>query len=178
MIDKNGGEEVVFSPSARMILFSVHKARNLSDDEACDKAGIDRQLPSRWATKYGSYYTDWLSEACDQDTSDDAAVLERVGMVNALQGNFQFWREMAKTKGVIKEEQPKAGLTLNTDFTVILQASGGNLEAARAQLMEELRGIKRPATMPAVIERSPETPKPVPVMAHYEVFDEELEEMK
>lgn len=166
---------MVFSPSARMILYSIHKAKGLSDAEACLAAEIDPQLPGRWATKYGTYYTEWLSEACDQGVMDDAAVLERVGMVNALQGNYQFWRDMARTKGVIKEEQPKASLTINTDFRVIMTASGGDLEALRAKMMEELLGIKQALPpSPARVEVVPEKKKETP-MAEYKVMDEELE---
>lgn len=127
-----------------MILYSIHKARNpgLSDQEVCDRAGVDPQNPMRWKVKYGTYFIDWLEEACDQEVGDDAAVLERVGMIQAVQGgNFQYWREMARTKGVIKEEQPKAALTINTDFTVIMQATGGNLDAVRNQLLLAARGV-------------------------------------
>lgn len=144
VIDKNGNEERVFSPSARMILFSVYKTEGLSDEEACDKAKIDRELPGRWRVKYGSWFTGWLEEAMDQGASDDAKILERVGMVNAIQGNFQFWREMARTKGVIKEEVKNQSLTINTDFTTILQMVGGDLNAARAKLLHATRGLAEP----------------------------------
>lgn len=130
-----------------MILYSIHRAKNqgLSDREVCIKAGIDEQLPMRWKVKYGTYFIDWLEEAIDQEGGDDAAVLERVGMMQAVQGgNFQYWREMARTKGVIKDELPKASLTINTDFTVIMQATGGNLDAARQQLLSAARGLAIP----------------------------------
>lgn len=143
VIDKNGAEEQIFSPSARMILFSIERAKNpgLSNKEVCEKIGLDPQLPMRWAVKYGTHYTDWIEEAIDQASDDDAAVLERVGMVNALQGNFQFWREMARTKGVIKEDDKPKNLTINTDFTVIMQGVGGNLDAARDKLLQAARGL-------------------------------------
>lgn len=144
VVDKNGNTEMVFTPTARMVLYSIHKGRfpGLSDSEVCDKAGLDRELPARWEKKYGSYFTDWLTEAVDMDSGDDAAVLERVGMMQAAQpGNFQYWREMARTKGVIKDEQPKKGITLNTDFTVVLQNFGGDLAAAKDQLLRAARGL-------------------------------------
>lgn len=151
VIDKNGGEETVFTPTALMVLYSIYKAKNqhLSDGEVCDLAKIDRKLPMRWRVKFGTYFTDWLEEAMEFESGDDAMVLERVGMMQAAQpGNFQYWKEMAKTKGVIKEEVPKQALTINTDFAVVLQASGGNLEKAREQLMQELRGIAPPEKKP------------------------------
>lgn len=163
VVDKNGAEETVFTPTARMILYSIHKSRNqhLSDSEVCAKAGLDPQLPNRWAVKYGSLYMDWLGEAMELETGDDALVLERFGMMQALQpGNFQYFREMAKTKGVIKDEAPKASLTLNTDFNVILLATGGDLNAARAQLLQAARGLAIPGgpamALPALgAERQP-----------------------
>lgn len=127
-----------------MILYGIYKGRlpGLSDGEICDKAKIDRQLPMRWRVKYQTYFTDWLEEVIEQESGDDALVLERFGMMQALQpGNYQYFRDMAKTKGVIKEEQPKAGLTINTDFTVIMTAAGGNLDAVRHQLLQAARGL-------------------------------------
>lgn len=143
VIDKNGSEEMVFLPSARMILYSIEKAKNpgLSDSEVCALAGIDPQLPMRWRVKYHTYFTNWLEEAVDQDSGNDAAILERVGMVNALQGNFSFWKEMARSKGVIKDEEPKRGITVNTDFRVIMMASNGDLDAVRNQLLQATRGV-------------------------------------
>jgi len=144
IVDKNGAEETVFTPTARMILYSIFKGKNpgMADHLVCEKAKIDPQLPMRWRVKYGVMYTEWLEEACDQESGDDAAVLERVGMMQAVQpGNFQYWREMSKTKGVIKEEAPKQGLTINTDFTVIMAGAGGNLDAARRRLLSAARGL-------------------------------------
>lgn len=126
-----------------MILFSIFKAENpgKSEDELCELAGIDPQLPSRWARKYGTLYLEWLDEAEDQSVLDDAKVLERVGMMQAVQpGNYQYWRDMAKSKGVIKEEVREQKITINTDFSAILLA-GGSFDEARARILETHRGM-------------------------------------
>lgn len=144
VIDKNGAEETVFEPTSKMILYAIKKAKNqhLCDSEVCGLAKIDPQLPNRWEVKYGSYFRDWLEEAMDMEVEDEAEVLHAVGMMQAVRpGNFQYWREMARTKGVIKEEQPKIGLTLNTDFTVVMAAVGGDFNAARARILQDLRGV-------------------------------------
>lgn len=144
VIDKNGNSEQVFRPTAKMILYSIYRAENpgAGTSEVCRMAGVDPVMPGRWAAKYGSHFMNWIEEALDAQTNDDAKVLERVGMIQASQGNFQFWREMARTKGVIKEEQPKRGITLNTDFTVVLAAVGGNFDAARQQILSAHRGVE------------------------------------
>lgn len=153
--DKNGNVEMVFSPTALMVLYSINRAKNpgLSSAEVCRMTKIDPGLPGKWAAKYGTHFTNWLEEALDAQTDDDAAVLERVGMIQAVQsGNFQFWREMARAKGVIKDEQPKKGLTINTDFTVIMQESGGNLELARQKMLAAVRGHAQPVSEQKIIE--------------------------
>jgi hypothetical protein len=144
VVDKNGAEEEVFTPSARMVLYSIFKAEAPGEDDAelCRKAGIDSQLPGRWRMKFGSHFINWLEEAMDMNVGDEAKVLERVGMMQAVQpGNYQYWRDMARSKGVIKEAAPVAALTLNTNFTAILQLVGGDLNAARAKLLEATRGL-------------------------------------
>lgn len=144
VIDKNGGEETVFAPTAQMILYSIYRAENpgMGTSEVCKMAGIAPSMPGKWAAKYSHHFMNWIEEALDANVNDDAKVLERIGMINATQGNFQFWREMARTKGVIKEEAPKRGLTLNTDFTVILAAVGGDFNAARQHILSAHRGVE------------------------------------
>ena len=99
VIDKNGGSEMVFTPTAKMILYSIMRAKNPGADnaEVCRQAGCAPDMPGRWAGKYGSHFTNWLEEALDAQVDDDAAVLERIGMIEASQGNFTFWKEMART---------------------------------------------------------------------------------
>lgn len=147
VIDKNGKEEQQFSPSPKMILYSIYKGRNpaKTEQEVCELAGLDSQLPGRWSRKYGSYYTDWLDEAIDGECGQDAAlVLERVGMIQATQkGNYQYWRDLARKHGVIQDEVKPAQITINTDFTAILAM--GDLNAARTRILQELRGVGIPA---------------------------------
>ena len=145
VIDKNGAKSVVFNPTAQMILYSIYKADHpeLPDADICDQAGISRELPGSWRRKYKEYFTNWIEEAIDAGTSDDRKVLERVGMMQAVQaGNYQYWRDMARTKGVIKEPEQKPGLTVNTNFTQILVEVGGNFEAARARILQAARGVE------------------------------------
>lgn len=143
IIDKNGAEEIRFNPTAQMVLYSIHRGKNpgMSTSEVCALAGINPGLPGKWSAKFGSYFTNWLEEAIDFHVDDDAAVLERVGMIHAAQGNYNFWKDMARTKGVIKEEAPKRSLTINTDFSQVLIAVGGDFNAARSRLLSAHRGV-------------------------------------
>lgn len=146
---------MVFEPTPLMILYSINLGKNpgLTSAEVCRLTKIDPGLPGKWAAKYGTYFLNWLEEAKDAQTDDDAAVLERVGMIRAVQaGGFSFWKEMARAKGVIKDEQPKKGLTINTDFTVIMQESGGNLELARQKMLAAVRGHAQPVAEQKIIE--------------------------
>lgn len=141
--NKNGDEEVRFHPSARMLLFAMKKAENQaeSDTEVARIAGIDPQLPNRWASKYGTLYLEWLEEFVDSTPmGNEAALLERVGMIQALQSNnYSFWKDLAKKYGVIKEEVGNLSITLNTDFTAVLVE--GSPERARERILREVMGV-------------------------------------
>lgn len=87
-------------------------------------------------------YLDWLDSAVDGECGqEDAAVLERVGMINATQkGGYSYWKDMARKHGVIKDEVKETKVTINTDFTAILAM--GDLDAARRRILQELRGVE------------------------------------
>jgi hypothetical protein len=133
-----------------MILYAITASKHphLVEDELCDLIGIHRRSVKRWKELYDSpeqkknYFSDWLEEFVDANTNIDEhkkAVLEAVGMINATQGNFQFWREMARTQGVIKEEPKNTSITINTDFSQI--AIGADFDEARRKMLENLRGV-------------------------------------
>ena len=139
--DKNGNISIKFNATAKMILFAIGKAKNpsWSDNEVLDDIGIHRNSLSQWKTKYGSHFTSFIEEMIDNFAPDKGAeLLEAVGMVNALQGNYNFWKDLAKTRGVIKEDAKSVSLTINTSFEHI---SLGDFNEQRARLLSELRGV-------------------------------------
>lgn len=142
IIDKNGGKTIRFNPSARMILFLAEKGKNphMTDEEVLEKLGIDTHSARRWELKYGHHYTDWYEEMLDQHLdSSDQRVLDMVGMVEAVQGNFNFWKEMSKIRGLIKEDTKEIKITLNTDFS---KFEGMSFEDYRRGILESTRGVE------------------------------------
>ena len=147
VIDKNGNEETIFTPSPMMVQYSLYKAEmpGAGCAEVCAAAGIESQNPARWASKYGSHFLSWLEEAVEHCGIDDARVLYRVGLAQAMQpGNYQYFRDFARTLGIIKEEVKAQNITINTDFSMILAACGGDLERARSELLQKARGVVIP----------------------------------
>ncbi len=155
--DKNGNDQTTFQATPRMILYAITASKHptLVEDELCDLIGIHRRSIKRWKELYDrpkqdkNYFSDWLEEFTDANTNVDEqkkAVLEAVGMINATQGNFQFWREMARTQGVIKEEPKNTSITINTDFSQI--AIGANFDEARRALLRSTQGVELPRTAP------------------------------
>lgn len=145
VVDKNGDEIVTFHPTSKMMIYALRKARSpgAPETELCASCGIEPSSPRKWKEKYGSYFSEWLEEFMELESGQDHELLEAVGMAQALQGgNFQYWREMARMKGVLKDEIKPSHITINTDFSQILIASGGNLEAARERLLASARGLE------------------------------------
>jgi len=126
-----------------MILYAICKAKNPSwtDAEIAADCGFNDATVYHWKTKYGSYFSSWLEEMIDCQAPDkEAEMLHAVGMIHALQGSFQHWKEMAKTKGVIKEDQKPLTVNINTDFSHI---AIGNFDEERARILSSLRGVGR-----------------------------------
>lgn len=154
VIAKDGSIISRFEPNGKQLLFAINKAKNphLSDDEVCDMMAIKKSAPTEWYRKYGTHYKEWLDEALDTFGNDqEAKMLEAVGMMQALKaGNYQYWRDMARTKGVIKEEVKTQNITINTDFSAILLS--GNVQEARQRILAELRGVQAPKLVSDIIE--------------------------
>jgi len=154
VLDKNGEESVHFHPTARMQLFAIKKSESpgLGDGDIAKEMNIDPQLPRRWAERYGRHYLEWLEEYVESNvTGNEALVLERVGMVQAVQrNNYSFWRDMAKKHGVIKEEvKDTTHITINTDFSHIFV--GADFNDARRKILDAYRGLGN-KTGPGVVD--------------------------
>lgn len=160
-ISKSGEVITRFEPSGNQLLFAMNKAKNphLSEEEVCDMMHMARRNLTAWKTKYGSHFLEWLEEAVDTFGNDqEAKMLEAVGMMQALKSNnYQYWRDMARTKGVIKEEVKTQNITINTDFSGIM--IGGDIKTLRDKLLQEFRGIQAPKTIE--VKKDEEAPVPV-----------------
>lgn len=138
---------MVFTPSARMIIWAQYKCANmhLSEKEVSQGIGIQHSTFKGWEEKYTPHFQIWLEESYDQfsDYNDKkVSLLEAVGMVEALQGNFQYWKEMSRTYGVIKDEA-KNDIKLNFigDFSRLLDK---DLDNAQDRLLSELSSVAVP----------------------------------
>lgn len=142
IIDKNGGTFTRFNPTGKMIYYAVTLAQNptLTEKEVLSLCRLPKITLDRWKEKYGSEFSYWLEEMVDQCGYDEkAAAIEAVGMVEALQGNYNFWKDMAKKNGVI-EGDSKLTININTDFSQVLVA-GESFEERRKQLLSQIRGV-------------------------------------
>lgn len=138
---KNGDVIETFTPTARQILFALAMAKSphLVEEEIAAEIGLSKTTLKTWKEKYGTKWQNWLEEMLDQHAPDkDAELLKSVGMIHALQGNYQFWKDLAKTAGVIKEDAKPLHVTINTDFSHIAL---GDFNEERARLLSELRSV-------------------------------------
>jgi len=157
VIQKDGSTKVVFSATPRMLLYAITWAQDLTriENEVCDKIGIHRRSIKRWKELYDTpkqarnYFSNWLEETVEALANTDEqkkAVLEAVGMIEATQGKYQFWRDMSRTYGAIKEETKATSITINTDFSQI--AIGANFDEARRKILRDATGVELPRGTP------------------------------
>lgn len=144
-IAKDGSVLIRFNATPKMVLAAITIAQSphLSEEEVCESLRMDKRSFSRWRSLYGSAFNDWLDEALDIHSPEEThkkKILEAVGMINAVQGNYQFWRDMARTNGVIKEEVKNQSITINTDFSQI--AIGADFNETRRALLKQLTGVE------------------------------------
>lgn len=155
VFDKNGEEHEQFNPTPRMIIFAAEKSKNpeMGDPDIARLAGLDPASPGMWVRKYGALYLTWLEE-CIEATAfgKEAQVLEMVGMIEASQGAFSFWKEMARKHGVIQDEVKELTVQVNTNFTTIL--AGESAQDARRRLLQEIRGLGN-GGKPVVVDVTP-----------------------
>lgn len=154
---KSGDKETVLNPTPRMLLYAITWAKDLTrvEDEVCDAIGIHRRSIKRWKELYDqpkqqrNYFSEWLEDTVESLANTDEqkkSILEAVGMIEATQGGYQFWRDMSRTYGAIKEEVKSTSITINTDFSQI--AIGANFDEARRALLKSTQGVELPRTAP------------------------------
>jgi hypothetical protein len=88
-----------FNPTAKMLEFAVARSapKNASktNDELCADIGIAATTVQGWQNKYGSHFSEWLSEALETYSAPIREALHSLGLKKALEGDFNFWKALA-----------------------------------------------------------------------------------
>lgn len=107
--DSKGNEiGVQFNPTASMLNFAVSRAatKNLhkTNEELCRELGLSISIIDGWQDRYGEHFTDWLVEALETYSQPIKESLFAIGYKLAMQGDVNFWKPLATTFGVVKNE--------------------------------------------------------------------------
>jgi hypothetical protein len=107
--DSKGNEVgVTFCPTGKMMEFAMRRSspKNIhkTNEEIFKEIGLSEQIIRSWQNKYNPHFDEWLAEALETYSAPLKEALYAVGVKHALAGDFNFWKPMAQTHGVISNE--------------------------------------------------------------------------
>lgn len=158
---------VRFEPSVKMLRFVVAlnnpENSKFSNSEILEKLSISDKEHAAWwndfviheqdpqgnITNSLNHFEKWFDNALQIRSSEERALLRHVGMTKALEGNFNFFKEMGKTFGAITDEEVDRAPSV-IPFTIRGDATPEEIADARQKLLSEVRALEH-ASGPRVV---------------------------
>ena len=158
---KDGHSRVVgveFSPSLKMLRVVVEMSKDehqkKTNEEILKICGVTEKEWRDWwngyiiheygpdgeVTSSKNHFQEWWDSALQIKSGEERALLRQVGMQKALDGNFNFWTEMAKTYGSVTDE-PAEPARKTIKFDLPKNATPEQLREARQKLLESHRAV-------------------------------------
>lgn len=154
--EKAGVELVRFNPTPAMQLFAMmyfcdRTLTKRTPETVCEAAGIALSTYKRFLD-YEPHFSEWLEDRrMVLGGRSRKALLETVGMEQALKGEFNFWKAMAIKEGVIDPDKLEIGATMPTNLNAYKEMTPDDLKALENTVLAELRGEGVPGEI-ALIE--------------------------
>lgn len=158
---KDGHGRVVgveFRPTMKMlrVVVEFNKAENckLPTEEILKSAGVAESEWRNWNNnfivhEYGpdgeltaskNHFDEWFDSALSIKPGEERQMLREIGMQKALSGDFNFWKELARTyAATTKEEAPRE--TKAIPFNLPTNATKEQLLEFRQKLLEQQRSV-------------------------------------
>ena len=149
------GEEIgiKFNPTSAMLNFAMHRAQakniDKTNEEILKSLDLSISLVETWDKQYGDYFRDFLVEALETFGQPLKESLHNLGWKMAMGGDFQFWKAMATTHGVVKNEVVEVNVIARATKKLEDMSEGELLEHQK-QLQAQLSGDD--SDLPAVSE--------------------------
>lgn len=149
---------VEFSPTPKMLRYviAVNKAENISKSnlEICKELGISEPEFSRWHNDFvihefdkdgnvkasKNHFQDWFDEVLEIRSGEEREMLRAVGMKKALEGEYNYWRDMSKTYGAISNDIVEHKHT-TIPFSLKENATLDDIKHAKAKLLAQQRSL-------------------------------------
>lgn len=147
---------IEFRPTLKMLRTVVEmgldKNQGKSTEEILEQCGVTESEWKRWwsegkfleekegRTVERNYFEEWWDSALQIKSGEEREMLRQVGLQKALDGNFNFWKEMARTYGSVTEE-PAEGPKKAIPFNLPTNATPEQLRDARQKLLESHRAV-------------------------------------
>ncbi len=118
VFDRNGQQiGIKFYPTPNMRIWVQERVKpehkGKSDEEVARSMGANESYVKYWANRYGEHFLDWYEIELERAISPIKALLHAVGIEKALEGDFQYWKELSRTWGVISAEQVEQKISVS-----------------------------------------------------------------
>lgn len=151
----NGVEVTKFHATPAMRLFALSsffdpELRGKSPDKICKAIGISNARYREWLG-YEPWFSEWLEELrASLGGANRRAALEFVGMQQAMNGEFNFWKAMALKEGVISPDRLDVGAAIPANLGAMKDASQSDLDALQNSILAGLRSQGEPGEVALV----------------------------
>lgn len=146
-----------FVPSMKMLRVAIefNKAENadVPTDDILKKCGVSNAEWNRWRNEYvlieydenkepkGSknFFEEWLEDVLEIKEKEERELLRLIGMQKAVEGNYNFWKDLSRTYGAISAEQVEHKHTI-LQVKIKADATPAELNELRQKLLASNRG--------------------------------------
>lgn len=144
--DRNGtviGYE--FNPSSQMRIWlnlrSDKRNAGKPDHEILKEVGWKQDLVNEWLDKFGEEFVEWYQDALHIASKPIKDLLTQVGNEKAM-SDFQYWKELARTHGVISAEKTETELSVGALTRNLDKLSQEELNARANAMLSQARTLE------------------------------------
>lgn len=144
--DRNGELlRVDFYPTADMLRYASARS-SLANEKKSDRdlileLGIPVKAFNSWEPTYGNHFREWLYWFMENLRAPVRDALFGVGLDRAMRGEYNFWKDMARTVGAISTEKQDIKLIVSRGVDELSNLTAAELEAEQRKLLGELTGV-------------------------------------
>lgn len=149
---KNGSiASAEFLPDVQMRLWVVARAdrqhKDSSDEALLRRLKWKSTLITDWKRWFDPGFSEWYADAIYAQGSPLRSLLEQIGRENAYKGDYNFWRDLARTHGVISNETVEHKINIGQFTKGLENLSDAELEKRANSMLSASRGVENQGTI-------------------------------